>query len=357
MRWNNNQVTKLLSCDYPIIQAGMAGGVTTPELVAAVSNSGGVGTIGAGYLAPDKLVKMIKTVKNKTQKTFGVNVFIPKLPHYYPDQVARSRQLLQPYEQELNLTPRQVMKSSESIFEEQVNAIIKSQVPVCSFTFGVPDKRLVEELHKNGVKVIGTATTVEEAVINEEAGVDIITAQGSEAGGHRGTFNVSFDQGMIGTMSLVPQVVDEVSLPVLAAGGIMDARGLAASLMLGAEGVQMGTAFVTSLESGAKKQHKEAILHAKENETTITSVFSGKPARGIDNEFIKKMKPYQKELPDYPIQNELTKEIRKEAAQRNKPEWMSLWSGQSPRLSRSKHASDVVREVIDGVEKLYGRSN
>ncbi|MFZ0474689.1 MAG: nitronate monooxygenase [Halobacillus sp.] len=351
--WYKNEVIKTLNCDYPIIQAGMAGGITTPELVAAVSEEGGMGTLGAGYLDPDELTEKIKAVQQTTMKTFGVNMFIPKTPRYCSNQITRSRQLLQPYDQELHVKPRNIKERTESNFEEQINTILKLQVPVCSFTFGVPDKALVNELHKYGVKVIGTATTVEEAVINEQAGVDIVTAQGSEAGGHRGTFHGSYEQGMIGTMSLVPQIVDEVGLPVLAAGGIMDGRGIAASLMLGAQGVQMGTAFVTSLESGAKEQHKQAILQAKECDTTITSVFSGKPARGIENDFIKQMTPYQNELPDYPIQNELTKNLRKEAAERNKPEWMSLWSGQSPRLSGNKHVSEIIKELVDGVEMLY----
>ncbi|MCA1009562.1 NAD(P)H-dependent flavin oxidoreductase [Halobacillus halophilus] len=351
--WYKNEVIKTLNCDYPIIQAGMAGGVTTPELVASVSNEGGMGTIGAGYLHPDELTEKIMAVQQSTSKTFGVNMFVPETPRYCSNQVTRARQLLQPYEQELQIKPREIPEMSETHFEEQVNTILKLHVPVCSFTFGVPDKTLVKELHKNGVKVIGTATTVEEAVINEQAGVDIITAQGSEAGGHRGTFHGSHDQGMIGTMSLVPQMVDEVGIPVLAAGGIMDERGIAASLMLGAQGVQMGTAFVTSLESGAKEQHKQAILQAKESDTTITSVFSGKPARGLENEFIKQMKPYQNELPDYPIQNELTKNLRKKASERNRPEWMSLWSGQSPRLSGKKYVSQIIKELVDGVERLY----
>ncbi len=155
---------------------------------------------------------------------------------------------------------------------------------------------------------------------------------------------------MIGTMALVPQAVDQISIPVIAAGGIMDGRGVLAALALGAQAVQMGTAFVTSLESGAKEQHKDAILNSTEDQSVVTSAFSGKPARGIRNAFITTMAGHVKDLPDYPIQNTLTKMIRSEAAKQNRPEWMSLWSGQTPRLSQKCSAGKIVLDIISQVD-------
>src|SRR5699024_7018828 len=180
-------------------------------------------------------------------------------------------------------------------------------------------REIIQQLKKEHIVLIGTATTVEEAIANEKSGMDLVVVQGSEAGGHRGTFLGTFEDAMIGTMSLVPQVVDRVNIPVIAAGGIMDGRGVLAALVLGAEAVQMGTAFVTSTESGAHTYHKGAILNSTEDLPVITSVFSGKPARGIRNEFMKELTTYEKKLPKYPIQNSLTQGIRHEAAKQGRP--------------------------------------
>ncbi|WP_082234885.1 NAD(P)H-dependent flavin oxidoreductase [Halobacillus massiliensis] len=340
---NPNDFTKMTGIKHPIVQAGMAGGITTSDLVAGVSKAGALGTIGAGYMNADALEKMLNEIKDLTTSPYGVNLFIPERPEINEKELKEATEKLAPYRKELNIEKNE-LPSLPNEFNRQLELIIKHQVPVCSFTFGVPDRDIVRELKKQGIIVIGTATTVEEALINEENGVDAVTAQGSEAGGHRGTFKDSFEKGMIGMMSLVPQVVDKVQIPVIAAGGIMDGRGLLAAQVLGAQGVQMGTAFVTSVESGAKSLHKEAILHTAEDQTVITSAFSGKPARGIENQFTREMQSV--DTPPYPLQNSLTKEIRKEAAAQNKPDYMSLWSGQSPRLSRHLSAAAIIEQVM-----------
>ncbi len=354
--WNQNNVTKLLGTEYPIIQAGMAGGVTTPSLVATVSNSGGFGTLGAGYMTPDDMKEAINQIQAQTNRPFGVNLFIPETSVRSEEQITNAVKILDQYKKELF-----IMGQEESItdpqldFGKQVEVIISEKIPVCSFTFGIPTKEIVKELKKEGITVIGTATTVEEALINEESGVDIIVVQGSEAGGHRGTFLHSFDQSMIGTFSLVPQVVDEVKIPVIAAGGIMDGRGVTAALALGAEGVQMGTAFLTCKESGAQAVHKKAIINALETDTVITSVFSGKPARGLANTFTKEMQVHGDLFPPYPVQNLLTKELRKEAGKQSNPEFMSLWSGQSPRLSKDQSVNDLIQSVVQQVGETLGK--
>ncbi|MFC7322946.1 NAD(P)H-dependent flavin oxidoreductase [Halobacillus campisalis] len=347
--WNTNNASQLMETRYPIIQAGMAGGVTTPELAATVSNSGALGTIGAGYMTPEVLEKAVIQVKDRTDQSFGVNLFIPETPPIMAEEVEKANIILKPFHEELGVEAAEVKPPTRGNFEKQVELVLQHGIKVCSFTFGVPSKQLIHELKKNNTLVIGTATTVEEACINEEQGVDIVVAQGSEAGGHRGTFVNEFDKAMIGTMSLVPQIVDHVRIPVIAAGGIMDGRGVLASLSLGAQGVQMGTAFVTTKESGAKKQHKDAIMQTNEAETVMTSSFSGKPARGINNQFIRKMRKYENELPAYPIQNSLTKVIRSEAAKQNRSEYMSLWSGQSPRLSRDISAEELIESIVTHV--------
>ncbi|MFQ3542873.1 nitronate monooxygenase [Halobacillus rhizosphaerae] len=349
--WNTNKFCEQLGLTYPIIQAGMAGGVTTPELVSSVSIAGALGTLGAGYMTAEDMTESIIRIKQLTNHMFAVNVFIPEDNNLSSERVARADRLLDSYRRDLQIK-KEPFTSTPFPYDAQLESILELNVPIVSFTFGVPSRETVKELKKNNVITIGTATTVEEAVINEDRGVDAVVVQGSEAGGHRGSFTGDFSKGMVGTIALVPQAVDQVRIPVIAAGGIMDGRGVLASLALGAQGVQMGTAFVTSQESGAKVQHKEAILKTTESETVVTSVFSGKPARGIRNQFISDLKEFESELPGYPDQNSLTKPIRKEAAKQNKPEWMSLWSGQAPRLSTRKSATELIDGIVRQVEGL-----
>ncbi|MCP3028440.1 nitronate monooxygenase family protein [Halobacillus sp. A5] len=350
--WISNKLMKLLQMDVPVIQAGMAGGITTPELIAAVSNAGGLGNLGAGYMKAEDMKDSIQKVKQMTKRSFGVNVFIPEYPEIIEEELQRANAWLEPLRKELKIKEVPKPKISTALYAQQIDVLLEQLVPVCSFTFGVPSKEVVHELKKSGIRVIGTATTVEEAVVNEDRGVEAVVVQGSEAGGHRGTFLKSGGQPMIGSMSLVPQAADEVDIPVIAAGGIMDGRGVAAALTLGAEAAQLGTAFVTAEESGAFPEHKEAILQANEQDVEITSAFSGKPARGIRNSFIEKMNIHETDWPAYPIQNSLTKDIRKEAAVQHRAEYMSLWSGQSPRLSTSKAAGDLVAGIAKEVMKL-----
>lgn len=351
--WYENTITQILQIKYPIIQAGMAGGITTPALVAAVSNHGALGNLGAGYMKPEQMRESIQEIKQLTDQPFGVNVFVPEMPEVSEEEVHKANKLLQPFQEELNIREEMNMEQpTDTLFEEQLKVIIEESVPVCSFTFGLPEKEVIHRLQKENIVVIGTATTVEEAIANEKIGMDMVVVQGSEAGGHRGTFMGAFDEAMIGTMSLVPQTVDHVNIPVIAAGGIMDGRGVLAAMVLGAQAAQMGTAFVTSVESGAKRQHKEAIVNSIEDQPVITAAFSGKPARGIRNEFITKMARYEEELPKYPVQNTLTQSIRKEAAKQNRPEWMSLWCGQNPRASKQQSAGEVIREIRSQMDTI-----
>lgn len=221
--WYKNRVTQLLKIKYPIIQAGMAGGMTTPELVAAVSNSGAFGNLGAGYMRPEEMRESIQKIKWLTDKPFGVNLFIPETPEVCGEQLEQVNEWLQPFRDELNLTEiPEIQKPNVALFDEQIKIIIEERVPVCSFTFGLPSKEVVQQLKKNNITLIGTATTVAEAIANEGNGMDMVVMQGSEAGGHRGTFMGPFEDAMIGTMALVPQTVDHVTIPVIAAGGIMD---------------------------------------------------------------------------------------------------------------------------------------
>ncbi|NOV00619.1 NAD(P)H-dependent flavin oxidoreductase [Paenibacillus planticolens] len=341
------ELTHILKIRYPIFQAPMAGGPTTPELVAAVSNAGGLGNLGAGYLTPEQLRSTIQKIKELTDQPFGVNLFVPEQPIESEEAIDQMSAYLNKYRIELGIATNPLLPKFSESFEEQVQVLLEEKVAVFSFTFGIPPHEVIQAMKERGTVVIGTATTVEEAKYLEAAGVDAVVAQGSEAGGHRGTFLNNISDNQIGTMALVPQIVDHVSIPVIASGGIMDGRGLVASLFLGASAVQMGTAFLACPESGAHATYKQKILSSNEDTTEITRAYSGKAARGIRTAFMNDLHQYPGTIPAYPIQNAMTRDIRQAAAKSNNPEYMSLWAGQGLRLASDHSAAAIVKQTID----------
>ena len=345
------RVTKALEIEHPVVQAPMAGGPTTPELVAAVSNAGGLGSLGAAYLPPETLREQVREIRRRTQAPFNVNLFVPSPFEADPERIERSGELLARYRQELGIRTLGIPSSFEESFEDQLEVVLEERVPVFSFTFGVPGEDQLHRLRDAGVITVGTATTVREGLRLEERGVEVVVAQGGEAGGHRGTFLGDFRDALIGAMALVPQMVDALSVPVIAAGGIMDGRGLAAALVLGAGAAQMGTAFLACEESGAHPEFKKAVLGAAEDETAVTRVFSGRAARGIKNRFLVEMGEHEEELPPFPVQNALTRDVRAEAQRQGRPEFMSLWAGQAVRLARPVTAARIVEGAVEGAER------
>ncbi|MFF2911456.1 NAD(P)H-dependent flavin oxidoreductase [Paenibacillus sp. NPDC057934] len=348
-------LTRTLNIQYPLFQAPMAGGPTTPDLVAAVSNAGGLGNLGAGYLTPEQLRSTIQKIRELTDKPFGVNLFVPEQPEESKEAVVQMMDHLSRYHVRYGIAQNPLTLESLELFEEQVQVLLEEKVPVFSFTFGIPPQDVIQAMQQNGTVVLGTATTVEEARHLDLAGVNAIVAQGYEAGGHRGTFLKKVSESLIGTMALVPQVVDHVSVPVIASGGIMDGRGLVASLALGAGAVQMGTAFLASSESGAHEAYKQKILSSNEDSTEITSAYSGKAARGIRTKFMSDMDQYSGTIPAYPIQNALTREIRQAAAKANDPEYMSLWAGQGLRLVGGQSAEAIIKQTIEQAIRVQKR--
>lgn len=347
-----NRVTEALGIEHPVVQAPMAGGPTTPGLVAAVSNAGGLGSLGAAYLPPEKLREQVREIRRLTGAPFGVNLFVPSPFETDPRGISRSAELLEQYRKELGIDAPAQPSSFEESFEDQLEVVIEERVPVFSFTFGSLEPELVRRLEHNGTTVAATATTVREGLKLEEDGIDLVVAQGAEAGGHRGTFLGDYRDALIGTMALVPQMVDALSVPVIASGGIMDGRGLAAALVLGAEAAQMGTAFLACEESGAHPEFKRAVLEAADDETTVTRAFSGRAARGIKNRFLAEVGAHEDELPPFPVQNALTRDVRAAAQKQDRPEFMSLWAGQGTRLARRTRAGDLVREVVEQAEAV-----
>jgi nitronate monooxygenase len=350
---------KRLGITHPIIQAPLAGGGDTPALVAAVCEAGGLGFIGAAYLTPDAIRDAANDVRRRTTRPFGINLFVPNAE---PPQVEATAALaaVAPYFRELGL-PEPAAPGGDSIrFDDQLAAVLELGAPVFSFTVGCLPATTIRRIKEAGMLVMGTASTVEEARLLEEAGVDAVVAQGAEAGGHRCTFAGAFEAGLIGTLALVPQAVDALRIPVVASGGIMDGRGIVAALALGADAVQMGTAFLTTDEAGVPAAYKEAIFAASGADTRLTRAFSGKPARGIVNRVMREVDAAADGMPDvilpFPRQNALTRPLRAAAAKAGRSEFLSLWAGQGLGLARREPARALVerlaREVDAALERL-----
>ncbi|QOS79102.1 nitronate monooxygenase [Paenibacillus sp. JNUCC31] len=346
----NSKLCESFNIRYPIVLAGMAGIASMIPLVTAVSNAGGLGTLGAAYMSPEELRNAIHEIKKRTHAPFAINIFAHVGPDQYMNFDAVNRELI-PIRESLGVEQRTEDEiRTPNHFDEQFGMLLEEKVPIISTTFGLLSDRHMEKAKTLGIKVISKVTTVEEAVQAEKRGCDVIVAQGSEAGGHRGTFDVSSQPSgaNIGTMALVPQIVDHVHIPVLAAGGIMDGRGLVASLALGAQGVQMGTRFLTSAESGAHDVYKRALLESTEESTVITNAFSGRPARGIKNDFIQHWEESRIKPLTFPTQNTLTREIRNASARQNNPEYMALWAGQGTRmLTDNQSAGDIINQIVE----------
>src|SRR5437879_6424104 len=336
-----------LNMIYPVIQAPLAGGGDTPGLVAAVGEAGGLGFIGGAYLTPQQILETAQAVRARTARPFGISLFAPQPLPDAPQDPRPALECLAPFHAELELPPPQVPALAADSFAEQLAAALEGGASVFSFTFGILRASAIHTIKARGVFLIGTATTVDEAVALEKAGVDAVVTQGAEAGGHRGSFAAEFEMGMIGTISLVPQVVDALRIPVIASGGIMDGRGIAAALALGAQAVQMGTAFLVCDESGVPDAYKEAILTAREHETRLTRAFSGRPARGIVNRFITEVErntDVDAVLP-FPFQNALTRPLRSAAARQGRAEFLSLWAGQGVRMARRHSAAQLISRL------------
>lgn len=350
--WRDNALCRLLDLEHPIILAPMAG-ASTAELAAAVSSAGGLGSFGAAATPPDRLRQTIRAIRQQTEAAFNINLFSPVWePLEVPAGLTESMtSVLAPYHSELEAGEVPAPGPMFGPFDEQLAVMLEEQVPVMSFHFGVP-REAVEAAQAQGAKVLCSATTVAEARTLEAVGVDAIVAQGSEAGGHRGTFEGDWRQALIGTLALTPQIVDAVSIPVVAAGGIMDGRGLAACLALGASGVQMGTAFLASPENSIAPAYRAAILDSNAERPAVTEVFSGKPARGLLNRYLEEMTEHENELLPFPAQYSIYRGIRAKATERDDGEFLPMWSGQGVGMATAEPAAELVARVADEAQAI-----
>ncbi|WP_426228730.1 NAD(P)H-dependent flavin oxidoreductase [Pseudarthrobacter sp. DSP2-3-2b1] len=347
-----NRITKLFGTEVPVV-LGPFGGVSSVELTAAVSDGGGLGSYGLYGYGADAIRNTAAELRKATPRPFALNLWIPTgdepaaLTSKVFDQYAAK---LRPYFDEVNVPLPDMPDRYLPDYDEQVAATLEAAPAVVSFVFGVPAPELVEAAHQRGIVVVGTATTVAEAVALEAGGVDAVVASGMESGGHRVSFLKPAEESLIGTFALVPQVADAISIPVIAAGAIADRRGYAAARALGADAVQVGTAFLATRESAAVPAYR-AILHSPAaGQTVLTRVLSGRLARGIPNRVIAELSEASEagELAPFPAQNWLTGRFRPQAAAQGNTELMSLWAGQAASLVRHESAADVLAELLAG---------
>jgi nitronate monooxygenase len=338
-----------LGVEHAIVQAPMAGGITTPELVAEVSEAGALGSLGASLLSPGALRAAIREVRARTRRPFAVNLFAPvAMPPPAAGVVQRAAAALEPIRRELGLAspPDELAAATLLPFDADLDVVLDERVPAFSFTFGPLPADAMRRLRAAGVFVLGSATTVAEAQALEAAGCDAVVAQGSEAGGNRATFAGPYEGGAIGTLALVPQVVDATRVPVLAAGGIMDGRGIAAALALGAAGVQMGTAFIPCRESGAPPPYKAAVLQRRDADATaLTRAFSGRLSRALRNRLMDEIEAAGAIAP-YPIQEALVREVRLAAGRQGRFDLLPFYAGQGAPLSRNDGAAALVAALV-----------
>jgi nitronate monooxygenase len=356
-RWNENRLTARLGIVYPVIQ-GPLGGLSSQKLTAAVSNFGGLGSFGAHSLTPEAIKEVIGQIRSLTSKPFAMNLWVSMEDEgaRTADESAFNRSLapLAAHIAALG-APRPTFKPySPTRFEDQARVLLDAKVPIFSFIFGIPPREILEKCRAKSIVTIGTATTPEEGAALQEAGVDAIVASGFEAGGHRGSFLRAADDSLTGTFALVPQIVDRVDVPVIAAGGIGDARGVVAALALGAEAVQMGTVFLACEESGASLLHRQALRGKKAGHTALTKGFTGRLARGIHNRLLQELNQDGTAILPYPLQRSLVRNLAIPAEAAGRSDLLPLWAGQSANLSTCTDVLAFLTSLVEEVSEIAG---
>jgi nitronate monooxygenase len=353
--WPRSDLIELLGIREPILQAPMAG-ATTPELAAAVTDAGGLGALGAAVLSPDELRRQVGAFRVLASGPLNVNFFVHTERPATDEAVARVSERLAGYYRELGIDVHPEPVSGAPPFgEEMLEVVLEIRPEVVSFHFGLPDQEAVAAIQETGARVLSTATTVGEAIDLAERGVDAIIAQGAEAGGHRGTHDADLPLSLVGTMALVPQVVDAVDVPVIAAGGIADGRGVAAAFVLGASGVQIGTAFLASPEAATHPEHRRALALARPEDTTVTTIFSGRPARALRNRLVAESTPADEAdaLP-FPLQLSMTAPLG-EPDLPARDGFRAMWTGQGVGLTRPMPAGELVAQLVEEARPLLPR--
>ncbi len=348
--WQHTALTERLGLRYPIVQGPFGSGLSSEALLVAVSEAGGLGSFGMQHLAPKQIRELGARLHAATRKPFNLNLWVSNYDEggleltraQFDAAVAR----FQPYYTALGMAPPTMPQRYGWRFEDQFEALLAVKPAVFSFVYGIPPPEMLAACRERGIVTAGAVTTLEEALAMESAGVDVIVASGMEAGGHRVSFLRSSEESLTGTFALIPQIADRVKAPVIAAGGVADGRGIAAALMLGAQGVQIGTAFLACDESGTHALHRRMLFSETAQRTALTRAFSGRLARGIHNQFVDDWAPRSGELLPYPVQGWFTGGLRKAAIEQERADLMSLWAGQGAPLLRHHTATELFSALV-----------
>jgi nitronate monooxygenase len=358
LKWPTTKLLDLLEIDLPIVQAPMAGSQAS-ALAAAVSAAGGLGSLPCAMLTVESAREEVARIRAATNRVFQMNFFCHQPPERNAALEARWRERLNDYYAELEIDAHSPSANIRLPFDDAFCALVEEVRPkAVSFHFGPPRDDLLERVRAVGCKILCSATTVREAVFLAEKGFDAIIAQGSEAGGHRGMFLSEDIASQIGTFALVPQIADAVKVPVIAAGGIADGRGIAAAFALGAAGVQVGTAYLRTPEAQISRLHREALRMARDDDSVLTNVYTGRPARGIKTRFIREMGPISAEAPPFPLAGEAIIPLRTKAEAAGSNDFSVLWTGQAGPLGREMPAgaltTKLAEEALRRLQELAG---
>lgn len=349
--WYNTSVTRLLGIDYPIFQGPFGGNLSTIRLASTVSNMGGLGGYGAYTMTPAEVVSLCQDMKEATSRPYNINLWVSNsdIPQggLSGDRFREASALFRPYFEELGVALPEKPEAQVIPFEDQVQAILDARPPVFSFMFGIPSAEVLEQCRKRGIIMAGAATSLDEALALEAAGIDLIVASGSEAGGHRPSFLASAETSLVGTFVLVQQIRARVRTPVIAAGGIATGKGIAAALMLGADGVQVGTAFLACEESGAADFHRELLFSDGARYSVLTRAFSGRLGRGLMNRIALETAGREDAMLPFPLQSRLMGPLRKAAMEQNKQDLFFAWGGQIATELHHRKAAELMKALID----------
>src|SRR5438093_12650851 len=352
----DKRFTDSIGVELPIIQAPMAGS-SDAELAIAVSQAGGLGSLPCAMLNTEQVRSSYQGIRQRTARPVNLNFFCHRAPAADRDRGRRWRELLAPYYSEFGLDPSESGSfPTRTPFDEAMCDVVAELKPVVvSFHFGLPSRDLLDRVRAAGARIISSATTVEEARWLESEGCDAVIAQGFEAGGHRGMFLANDPASQVGTISLTPLIVDAVRIPVVTAGGIADARGIVAAFALGASAVQIGTAYLRCPESRASAVHRKALERVREDQTVLTNVITGRPARGIVNRVIRDFGPINTLAPEFPLAADALATLRAKAEQQGSGDFSPLWAGQSAAMCRQVPAGELTKRLAADALALMKR--
>jgi nitronate monooxygenase len=358
--WYKTKLTKLLGIDFPIVQGPFGGGLSSVSLTSTVSNAGALGSYGGQPFSAQEILETCHAIRKHTDNPFNINLWVNDrdsgLASFSDADYQQLTALFEPYFNELGLPIPERPTDLGAKFEEQVEAIFEAKPAVFSFVYGIPSQSILERCQTLGIKTLGTATTADEAIALEAAGVDAIVATGFEAGGHRVSFLRPAEDSLSGLFALIPQVADSVKIPIIAAGGIADARGIQAAFALGADGVQMGTAFLATAQSNASQDHKDKLFTPDAKYTVLTKAFTGRLSRGIRNRLTEELKNYEHLLAPYPLQGKFMGYLKAyPATADSNPDFKSYWAGQTASLLKHRDAKVLIEALVSEMNQKDSR--